>query len=162
MASAKTLGEFIIERQTDFPYARGELTRLLSDISLAAKVVNREVNKAGLVDIIGSHGKTNVQGEDQQKLDIYANEKFIEAFRAGGEVCGVASEEMDDFIPFESEISQSGNYVILTDPLDGSSNIDVNVSIGTIFAIYRRTTPAGKARQEDFLQAGTEQVAAGY
>ncbi len=162
MASAMTLGEFIIDRQSDFPYAKGELTRLLSDISLAAKVVNREVNKAGLVDIIGSIGEENIQGEDQQKLDVFANRKFIEAFRNGGEVCGIASEELENFIAFESEHAQKGKYIILTDPLDGSSNIDVNVSIGTIFAIYRRSSFSGKAVLEDFLQHGTEQVAAGY
>ncbi|MCI5057229.1 MAG: class 1 fructose-bisphosphatase [Flavobacteriales bacterium] len=163
MGKITTLAEFIVERQRDFPYAKGELSSLLSAIRLAAKVVNREVNKAGLVDILGSHGEENVQGEEQQKLDVYANEKFMNALRAQGEVCGVASEENDDYIVFDDENTYNGKYVVLMDPLDGSSNIDVNVSIGTIFSIYRRVSPApGPATLEDFLQPGTEQVAAGY
>lgn len=159
---AKTLVEFIVERQSDFPYATGELTRLLSDISIAAKIVNREVNKAGLVDILGEQGSENVQGEKQQKLDVYANNQFIQALNAGGEVCGIASEENDDFIGLNGAVSKNGKYVVLIDPLDGSSNIDVNVSIGTIFSIYRRLTFSGPATLEDFLQKGSEQVAAGY
>lgn len=158
----KTLVEFIIERQSDFPYATGELTRLLSDISIAAKVVNREVNKAGLVDILGAEGSENIQGEEQQKLDVFANTQFITALNAGGEVCGIASEELDDFIGLNSKVSKNGKYVVLIDPLDGSSNIDVNVSIGTIFSIYRRISFSGSANLEDFLQKGNEQVAAGY
>jgi len=158
----KTLGEFIVERQSDFPFATGELTRLLSDISIAAKIVNREVNKAGLVDILGAEGSENMSGEAQQKLDVYANKQFMNALMAGGEVCGFASEEETTFIGFDGAISQSGKYVVLIDPLDGSSNIDVNVTIGTIFSIYRRMTLSGPATIEDFLQRGTEQVAAGY
>lgn len=158
----KTLVEFIVERQSDFPYATGELTRLLSDISIAAKIVNREVNKAGLVDILGEEGSDNIQGERQQKLDVYANNQFIQALNAGGEVCGVASEENDDFIGLNGAVSKNGKYVVLIDPLDGSSNIDVNVSIGTIFSIYRRLSFSGPAVLEDFLQKGVEQVAAGY
>ncbi|HAE14324.1 MAG: class 1 fructose-bisphosphatase [Chitinophagales bacterium] len=158
----KTLVEFIIERQSDFPYATGELTRLLSDISIAAKVVNREVNKAGLVDILGAEGSENIQGEEQQKLDVFANTQFIEALNAGGEVCGIASEELDDFIGLDGKVSRNGKYVVLIDPLDGSSNIDVNVSIGTIFSIYRRISFTGSATLEDFLQKGHEQVASGY
>lgn len=163
MGKVVTLSEFIIERQKDFPYAKGELSRLLSAIRLAAKIVNREVNKAGLGDIIGSVGVENIQGETQQKLDVYANNKFIEALRAQGEVCGVGSEENEDYIAFEGEYSKNGQYVVLIDPLDGSSNIDVNVSIGTIFSIYRRKTPRETAiTLDDFLQEGNEQVAAGY
>lgn len=164
MARVTTLSEFIIQRQNDFPYATGELTRLLSALRLAAKVVNREINKAGLTeDILGASGKENVQGEEQQKLDVYANNQYIQALRAQREVCGVGSEENDDFIAFDDPACHSGRYVVLMDPLDGSSNIDVNVSIGTLFSIYRRVSPIGTpAVLEDFLQPGTEQVAAGY
>ncbi len=160
----KTLGEFIIENQTSFKYTSGELSRLINSIRLAAKVVNHEVNKAGLVDIIGAAGDTNVQGEDQQKLDVYANEKFIQTLTNRNIVCGIASEEEDDFITINSQDENNQNkYVVLIDPLDGSSNIDVNVSVGTIFSIYRRVTPVGTpVTLEDFLQRGSEQVAAGY
>jgi len=160
----KTLGEFIIENQTSFKYTSGELSRLINSIRLAAKVVNHEVNKAGLVDIIGSFGDTNIQGEDQQKLDVYANEKFIQTLTNRNIVCGIASEEEDDFIAINSQDDNNQNkYVVLIDPLDGSSNIDVNVSVGTIFSIYRRVTPVGTpVTLEDFLQKGNQQVAAGY
>jgi fructose-1,6-bisphosphatase I len=164
MSRVITLSEFIVDRQKEFPYATGELSRLLSAIRLAAKVVNREVNKAGLAeDILGASGDSNIQGEQQQKLDVYANNQFIHAMRAQGEVCGIASEENDDIIVFDEETCQQGNYVLMMDPLDGSSNIDVNVSIGTLFAIYRRKSPKGTpAVLSDFLQPGTAQVAAGY
>lgn len=164
MQKVTTLGEFIVQKQEDFPFAKGDLTSLLSTIRLASKVVNREVNKAGLVDgILGSSGDENIQGEVQQKLDIYADQVFIHAMMTRGEVCGVGSEENDEFIAFDNPISRNGRYVILMDPLDGSSNIDVNVSIGTIFSIYRRVSPVGhKAVLEDFLQPGTSQIAAGY
>ncbi len=160
----KTLGEYIIENQASFKYTSGELSRLINSIRLAAKVVNHEVNKAGLVDIIGTAGDTNIQGEDQQKLDVYANEKFIQTLTNRNIVCGIASEEEDDFISINSQDENNQNkYVVLIDPLDGSSNIDVNVSVGTIFSIYRRITPVGTpVRIEDFLQKGNEQVAAGY
>lgn len=158
-----TLGEFIVEKQSEFPYASGELSQLLTSIRLAAKVVNREINKAGLADILGAIGVENVQGERQMKLDVFANETFITALRNLGEVCGVASEEEEDFVIFDDEIHGDSKYVVLIDPLDGSSNIDVNVSVGTIFSIYRRMTPAGTPAQiEDFLQPGNKQVAAGY
>lgn len=159
-----TLSEFIIEREKDFPYATGDLSQLLTSIRLAAKLVNREVNKAGLVnEILGEteQHSVNVQGERQQKLDVYANERFINAMRNQGAVCAVASEENDDHIVFNNPTSASGKYVVAIDPLDGSSNIDVNVSIGTIFSIYRRLDPA-KVTVEDFLQPGSQQVAAGY
>ena len=164
MNKVTTLGEFIVERQADFPFAKGELSRLLSAIRLAAKVVNREVNKAGLVDdLLGSAGKENVQGETQQKLDVYANIQMINALRAQQEVCGIGSEENEDFIAFDHEEAIWGKYIVLMDPLDGSSNIDVNVSIGTIFSIYRRKTKPGTVAQiEDFLQPGRDLVAAGY
>ncbi|QHI37880.1 Fructose-1,6-bisphosphatase class 1 [Kordia antarctica] len=160
----QTLGEFIIENQAEFQYSSGELSRLINSIRLAAKVVNHEVNKAGLVDIIGAFGETNIQGEDQQKLDVYANEKFIQTLTNRNIVCGIASEENDDFIAINSLDEKNQNkYIVLIDPLDGSSNIDVNVSVGTIFSIYRRITPVGTpVTIDDFLQKGNEQVAAGY
>ena len=160
----QTLGEFIIENQAEFAYSSGELSRLINSIRLAAKVVNHEVNKAGLVDITGAAGETNVQGEDQQKLDVYANEKFIQTLTNREIVCGIASEESEDFITIAGQNNDHKNkYVVLMDPLDGSSNIDVNVSVGTIFSIYRRVSPIGTPVQlEDFLQPGHKQVAAGY
>jgi fructose-1,6-bisphosphatase I len=157
-----TLGQFIIEKQSDFPYAKGELSRLLRDIGIASKIVNREVNKAGLAEILGETGETNVQGEKVKKLDVFANDQFIAAFKAGGEVCAIASEENDDIIPIDSEISKNARYIVAIDPLDGSSNIDVNVSVGTIFSIYRRTSLNGPGTLADFMQRGTEQIAAGY
>ena len=162
MKIAKTLGQFVIEKQADFPYAKGELSRLLRDIGIAAKIVNREVNKAGLADILGENGTTNIQGEGQKKLDVYANEQFVSALRHGGECCIVASEESDEYIPIVSAVSMNAKYIVAIDPLDGSSNIDVNVGIGTIFSIYRRKSIKGKATIDDVLQRGTEQVAAGY
>jgi len=164
MTKVTTLGEFIVERQADFPFAKGELSRLLSAIRLAAKVVNREVNKAGLVDdIMGAAGSENIQGEDQQKLDVYANIQMINALKAQQEVCGIGSEENEDFIAFDQGQSIWGKYIVMMDPLDGSSNIDVNVSIGTIFSIYRRKSkPGSVAELQDFLQPGDDLVAAGY
>jgi len=163
MHETKTLSEFIIERQEDFPFASGELSRLLSDIVIASKIVNREVNKAGLVNILGQTQNENIQGETQQKLDVFADRQFISAFKNGGEVCAIASEENDEFMAFESEKSKQGKYIVVFDPLDGSSNIDVNVSIGTIFSIYRRKSQIGQiANEADFLQKGINQIAAGY
>ncbi len=160
----QTLGEYIIENQKAFQYSSGELSRLISSIKLAAKVVNHEVNKAGLVDILGAHGETNIQGEDQQKLDVYANEVFIDTLINREIVCGIASEEEDEFITVKGHNGAHDNkYVVLMDPLDGSSNIDVNVSVGTIFSVFRRITPVGEPVQmKDFLQPGNQQVAAGY
>lgn len=162
MSNLKTLGQFIIEKQADFPYSKGELSRLLRDIGIAAKIVNREVNKAGLVDILGDVGTSNVQGEEQKKLDVFANEQFIAALSNGGECCAIASEENEDIILVDNHFSGNAKYVVAMDPLDGSSNIDVNVSVGTIFSIYRRVSLSGVGTMEDFLQQGTEQVAAGY
>jgi fructose-1,6-bisphosphatase I len=163
MSIHKTLGEFIVEKQADFPHAKGELSALLSAIKLASKIVNREINKAGLVDITGASGVENIQGEQQQKLDVFANEIFKKALMARGEVCGIASEEEDNYVFFDNQTSRNANYIVLMDPLDGSSNIDVNVSVGTIFSIYRRVSPVGgPVEMEDFLQVGREQVAAGY
>jgi fructose-1,6-bisphosphatase I len=158
-----TLNEVIIQKQSAFPYAKGELSRLLSHIGLAAKIVAKKVNKAGLVNILGDANNVNVQGESQQKLDIFANEVFIKTMKASGICVGIASEENDEMILFDDDLSLDGKYILCTDPLDGSSNIDVNVSIGTIFSIYRRVSPRGqKATLEDFLQPGNKQVAAGY
>jgi len=163
MSGVKTLSEFIMERQDDFPFATGELSSLLNDIVIASKIVNREVNKAGLADILGATTQENIQGETQQKLDVFADQQFISALKNGGEACAIASEENDDFVAFESERSKQGKYVVAFDPLDGSSNIDVNVSIGTIFSIYRRKSEVGTlANEADFLQKGENQVAAGY
>ncbi len=160
----QTLGEFIIENQHAFSFSSGELSSLLNSIRLAAKVVNHQVNKAGLVDIIGTYGDTNIQGEDQQKLDVYANKTFIQTLTRRNIVCGIASEEEDHFVTINSiDQNHQNKYVVLIDPLDGSSNIDVNVSVGTIFSIYKRVTPIGTPVQlKDFLQKGSEQVAAGY
>lgn len=159
-----TLGEFIFENQSDFPYSTGELSKLINAIRLAAKITNHEVNKAGLIDILGNSGNTNIQGEDQQKLDVYANTTFIQTLIQRGIVCGIASEEEENFIAVNSHDGKNNNkYVILIDPLDGSSNIDVNVSLGSIFSIYRRISSIGKpVEMEDFLQPGKDQVAAGY
>ena len=160
----QTLGEFIIKNQSSFKYSSGELSSLINSIRLAAKVVNHEVNKAGLVDIIGSTGSHNIQFEKQQKLDIYANEKFINTLVNRNIVCGIASEEEESFITINSNDKNNQNkYVVLIDPLDGSSNIDVNVSVGTIFSIYRRKSKIGsEVNINDFLQPGRSQVAAGY
>ena len=160
----KTLGEFIINKQSEFKYSSGELSRLINSIRLAGKIVNHEVNKAGLVDILGAAGEENIQGEDQQKLDVYANEVFINTLVNREIVCGIASEEEDDFITIKGGNKKHDNkYIVLMDPLDGSSNIDVNVSVGTIFSIYRRITPDGTpVTIDDFLQPGKQQVAAGY
>ncbi|MFD2892005.1 class 1 fructose-bisphosphatase [Flavobacterium chuncheonense] len=159
-----TLGEFIIENQASFQYSTGELSRIINSIRLAAKVVNYKVNKAGLVDIVGAAGEQNIQGEDQQKLDVYANEVFIQTLINREIVCGIASEENDDFITVAgADNGHNNKYVVLMDPLDGSSNIDVNVSVGTIFSVFRRVSPVGTpVTTEDFLQPGTAQVAAGY
>ncbi len=157
-----TLTQFIIQRQSEYPHAKGALTRLLNDIATAAKIVNREINAAGLVDILGSSGKENVQGEAQKKLDVFANDMFITALKGGGECCAIASEENEKVISFSNEFSELGKYVIAMDPLDGSSNIESNVSIGTIFSIYRRITEVGGGTIEDLLQPGVNLVASGY
>jgi fructose-1,6-bisphosphatase I len=153
------LDRFIKNNQDQFQYATGELSQLLRDIALASKVVNREVNKAGLIDIMGAMGSQNSGGEQQQKLDVLANIRFTRALTKGGEACALISEENESFV----DLNNQGNYVIAIDPLDGSSNIDVNVSIGTIFSVYRRKSPVGTPIQDvDVLQKGAEQVAAGY
>ena len=158
-----TLNEFIIKRQSDFPYAKGELSRLLSHVGTAAKIVSKKINKAGLVDILGEAGKVNVQGEEQKKLDLFADNIFINALRSSGEVCGIVTEENEEIVRFDDNLSKDAKYIFLMDPLDGSSNIDVNVSIGTIFSIYRRISPVGRhSKKMDFLQDGSKIIAAGY
>ncbi|HEX2532936.1 MAG TPA: class 1 fructose-bisphosphatase [Chitinophagaceae bacterium] len=158
-----TLDEFTIRQFRQIPNATGELSTLLRDIGLAAKRINVEVNKAGLVDILGDAGTMNVQGEDVKKLDVYANDQLMGVLRHGISCAGIASEELDSFIPFEDELSRHSKYVCTFDPLDGSGNIDVNISIGTIFGVYRRVTEKGEpVTEEDFLQPGVRQVAAGY
>lgn len=153
------LDRFIKTKESEFPYASGELSQILRDIALAGKVVNREMNKAGLVNLSGSIGSLNIQGEDQQKLDLLANIRFKRALTKGGEAGAVISEE-DETV---TDLGNKGKYVVAIDPLDGSSNIDVNVSVGTIFSVYRRKSPLGQPMShEDFFQKGSEQVAAGY
>ena len=159
----QTLDEFTLQQLRDFPHATGELSNLLRDIGLAAKRINVEVNKAGLVDILGDAGSMNVQGEEVKKLDVFANNQMVGVLRHGISCAGIGSEELDDIVIFDDETSNKSKYVCLFDPLDGSSNIDVNVSIGTIFSVFKRVSELGKpATEADFLQAGLYQVAAGY
>lgn len=157
-----TLERHVKDQERNFPEARGIFTRLMSQISLAAKIINAEVNKAGLVDILGLTGHTNIQGEEVQKLDEYANEVLRRALDHHGAVAALASEEMDDPYIIPSEFLEGGEYVVVYDPLDGSSNIDVNVSIGSIFSIMKRKTDGLEAQLEDFLQPGTNQICSGY
>src|SRR5439155_9607814 len=158
-----TLDEFTLQSLRAIPNATGELSTLLRDIGLASKRVNVEVNKAGLVDILGDAGTVNVQGEDVKKLDVFANNQFMGVLQHGISCAGIASEELDDFVAFDDALSRESKYVCLFDPLDGSTNIDTNVSIGTIFSVYRRISERGTpVRKEDFLQTGINQVAAGY
>lgn len=158
-----TLDEFTIQQLRNFSSATGELSSLLRDIGLAAKRINVEVNKAGLVDILGETGDMNVQGEQVKKLDVFANQQLMGVLRHGISCAGIGSEEIEGFVIFDDEISNNSKYVCLFDPLDGSSNIDVNVSIGTTFSVYRRSSPVGQpCVPEDFMQAGNKQVAAGY
>ena len=162
MSKAITLQEFIMDSQAEFPFVSGQLTRLLTDIGVAAKIVNHQVNRAGLAGILGQSGSQNTHNEDQQKLDVFADNTFMRILTAGKSVAGIGSEEQDDYILCHDQ-GKEGKYVVMIDPLDGSSNIDVNVSIGTIFSIYRRVTPLGAPLSDkDFLQKGTEQVVAGY
>ncbi len=159
-----TLGEFIIQKQAEYPHAKGELSTILAAIRLVAKIIHRDINRAGLTDdIIGISGEENIQGETQMKLDVFAHEKMKKALLARGEVAGFASEEEEKIVIFDNEHARNAKYVVLADPLDGSSNIDVNVAVGTIFSIYKRVTPIGQpVTLEDFLQEGNKQVAAGY
>lgn len=162
MSKTSTLQEFIMDGQAAFPFVSGQLTRLLTDIAIAAKIVNHQVNRAGLAGILGGTDRVNVQDEQQQKLDVFADRTFLRMLSAGKSVAGIGSEEREEFVLCGNE-GRNGKYVVLIDPLDGSSNIDVNVSIGTIFSIHRRTTPLGEPLVDhDFLQPGSHQVAAGY
>ena len=162
MAKIKTLTEFITDQQALNPGAKGDLSRLLNDIAIASKIVHREINKAGLVDILGEVGQENVQGESVKKLDLYANDQFIAAFKSGGECAAVASEEDEDIIILDGLNSQNGKYLVSIDPLDGSSNIDVNISVGTIFSVLQRKDTNKTVTKEEFFVAGKEQIAAGY
>lgn len=162
LSNVKTLVQFITENQKHALGANGDLSRILNDIAVAAKIINREVNKAGLLDILGMEGGMNVQDEEVKKLDVYANEQFISALRSGGQCCAIASEENEKIIPIENNEFSTAKYVVLIDPLDGSSNIDVNVAIGSIFSIYKRLTDTGPGDLIDCIQAGDNQVAAGY
>lgn len=160
-----TLDEFIIQGQKDTPGATGELSKLLRDISVAAKIINRDLSKAGLVEnILGETGSTNVQGEEVKKLDEFSNDILIKCLKTSGECCGIASEEEDTFVSFHDEPQcQDAKYIVLFDPLDGSSNIDCNAPVGTIFSIYKRISPIGTPLTDaDFLQKGNQQVVAGY
>ncbi|TVL99268.1 MAG: class 1 fructose-bisphosphatase [Candidatus Brocadia sp. WS118] len=156
-----TIQRHIVEQERAFPQATGDFTGLLWDLSIAAKIISREVNKAGLAEILGLTGEVNVHGEAVKKLDVYANERICKSMDHGGHLCIMASEENEDVITIPDEFPK-GKYVLMFDPLDGSSNIDANVSVGTIFSIYRRKTTGKEATVEDCLRKGTEQVAAGY
>ncbi len=157
------MDEFTIQETRKFPQATGELSSLLRDIGLAGKIINKQVRKAGLADLLGKHGATNVQGEEQMKLDVFANDILISILKNSTDCAGIASEENDNHVCYEDTYSANSKYVVLFDPLDGSSNIDVNASIGTIFSIYRRVSPLGQpCTEEDFLQPGNKLMAAGY
>jgi len=156
-----TLDRHILERQRSTPEATGDFTGLFQSIALAGRMIAARVHKAGLSDVLGRVGSTNVQGEEVQKLDLLANQLLVRCVEAGGHVCVMASEENEDIIPIPKGFAY-GKYVLMFDPLDGSSNIDVSMSIGTIFSIHRRLSEAGPGTPEDCLQKGTEQVAAGY
>ena len=163
MKDVKTLNQFIVERQSDFSYASGELSRLLSDIAVAGKIINREIRQAGLVDILGRTGEENVHGEEVQKLDEFADQQLMSALASGGECCVMASEENTDIVPVQYEVAANAKYAVNFDPLDGSTNIDSNAPIGTIFGIYRRTTSNQETcLTKDVAQKGRYQVAAGY
>lgn len=155
------LSRFLLEEQRLFPDATGDFTLILEQIAFAAKIISREVNKAGLVNILGKTDTSNVHGEEQQKLDVYANEKMITALDHTGKICAMASEEVEDIISIPDK-HPKGKYLVVFDPLDGSSNIDVNISIGTIFGIYKRISPEGEGCKYDFLQPGKNLVASGY
>ena len=161
MLDPLTLSEFILKSEKSFPGATGDLSQILGGITVAAKIINREINKVGLLDISGNAGNSNIHGEQQQKLDVYANEKFKQTLFARGLVAGMGSEEEDSFVAFDVENPAESKYVVLIDPIDGSSNIDTTVPVGTIFSIYKRVSK-DTVCLEDFLQKGNQQVAAGY
>ncbi len=158
-----TLDEFTIQDLRNFPNATGELSGLLRDLGLAAKRINVEVNKAGIADILGYNGTVNVQGEQVMKLDDFANKQLVSVLQNGISCAGIVSEEMEDALIFDDKVSNNSKYVVMLDPIDGSGNIDVNISIGTIFGIYKRVSkPGTPCTIEDFLQPGKNQIAAGY
>lgn len=157
-----TLEQFIIDRQQDFPHSTGSFSRLLRDISVAAKIINRDIRRAGLVDVLGSTGRTNIQGETQMKLDARAHKEMVQALRRGGVCALIGSEEDAEMIRLTPSELEDGKYIVLMDPLDGSSNIDVNVSVGTIFSIYSVPSGTSAPSTEDALQPGAKQAAAGY
>ena len=160
-----TLYRHIISQERKYPEATGELSDLLADIAMACKLISLEVNRAGLIGILGLTGDKNVHGEKVKKLDVFAHDVLVSAMKVSGHLCAVASEESEDFIPIEEQFMGErpiSKYICHFDPLDGSSNIDANISIGTIFSIYKRITPSGPGKLEDVLQAGVQQVAAGY
>ena len=160
-----TLYRHIIEEERKYPEATGQLSDLLADIALACKLISLEVNRAGLIDILGFTGTENIHGEVVKKLDVFAHETLVKAMEVSGHLCAIASEESEDFIPVKEKYMGNkpmSKYICHIDPLDGSSNIDANISIGTIFSIYRRITEAGPGTLEDCLQLGTKQVASGY
>src|SRR6195952_844232 len=156
-----TLDRFLLESQREFPEAKGEFTQLFQQLALAGKIIASRVNQAGLAGLLGHTGKVNVQGETVQKLDLFANDTLIRAIEGGGQVCLMASEENDDPIPIPTKYPK-GKYVLMFDPLDGSTNIDVNISIGTIFSVHRRLNEAQEPGLADCLQVGKQQLAAGY
>ncbi|NND72794.1 MAG: class 1 fructose-bisphosphatase [Rhodothermales bacterium] len=163
LANYETLEQFIIERQNQFPMSTGAFSRLIRDLSVAGKIVNRDMRRAGLVDISGATGMVNVQGEVQQKMDALAHSEFVRALKRGGECCLIGSEEHAEAIPLQTNNQEEGGeYIVLLDPLDGSSNIEVNVSVGTIFSIYKLPSGVVEPSLDDALQSGTEQIAAGY
>ena len=158
-----SLSQFIADQQSKHKEATGDLSKIFRDIKFGAKIVNRDVRKAGLVDILGAHGTVNVQGEEVKKLDMIANEEFKSSLTLGGDCCAIISEEEEDIHHIETTLNKDSKYIIAMDPLDGSSNIDVNASIGTIFSVYQRISPVGgPVTMEDVLQKGNNQVAAGY
>ena len=160
-----TFYRHIIKEERKHHEATGQLSDLLADIALACKIISLEVNRAGLVDVLGFTGEKNVQGEMVKKLDVFANEILVNSLTAGGHVCAVCSEEEEHFIPLKDVYANrllQNRYVVHFDPLDGSSNIDANISIGTIFSIYKRFSESGPGNEADCLQQGIKQVAAGY
>ncbi len=159
--SVTTIERFIFDQEHRYPEATGELSNLLYDIALAAKIIAAAIRRAGLVNILGTAGNRNVQGEEQQKLDVIANETFKNCLNHTGRVCVMGSEEDENIIPVPPEYPV-GKYAVLFDPLDGSSNIDVNAAVGTIFSIYRRISLEGRGTVADVLQPGCKQVASGY
>ena len=162
----RTFYRHIIEEERKYPEATGQLSDLLADIALACKVISLEVNRAGLIDILGFTGEENVQGEQVKKLDVFANDILTHVMKQGGHICAVCSEEEENFIPIDEMFSENkymtNKYICHFDPLDGSSNIEANVSIGTIFSVYKRISKSGPGSMEDCLQKGLNQVAAGY